>query len=186
MTHQHIDHSNDVAAMIEAMAHLGTKKRGILISNENIWSSYHRGLVEEEYIMKAGDTRKMGEIEVTATKAMHNGNPIGLIFRIDDVSIGYTSNTEYFDELSAIYDGINILIMDVLRPSGEGWEGHLSTDSAIKILQNMKNKPKLCIIQHFGLKMIKSNPVIEARKIATAAGVEVLAAKDGLKIRVNS
>lgn len=185
VTHQHIDHSNDVAAMIEAMAHLGTRKKGILVSNDKIWSDYHRGLVEQEYIMKAGDVQKIGDIEITAVKARHNSDPIGLIFRKEGVSIGYTSNTEYFEELSTMYNGINILIMDVLRPSGEGWVGHLSTDGAIKILRDMKTKPKLCIIQHFGLKMIKSNPVVEARRIATATGVEVIAAKDGMKIRVN-
>ncbi len=59
-------------------------------------------------------------------------------------------------------------------------KGHLSTDDAIKFIQ--KAKPKLAVINHFGIKMIEANPMYEAREIQKESKMEVVAAKDGLLI----
>ena len=52
--------------------------------------------------------------------------------------------------------------------------------NAIKILK--KCKPQLCIITGFGRKMVEADPVDEARTIQKATKVQVISAKEGLKI----
>ena len=48
-----------------------------------------------------------------------------------------------------------------------------------------KVKPKVAVMTHLGLKMISSNPVVEAKKISKQTGVKTIAAFDGLSFNVN-
>jgi phosphoribosyl 1,2-cyclic phosphodiesterase len=59
-------------------------------------------------------------------------------------------------------------------------ENQLSSDDAVKIIN--KVKPKLTIITHFGIKMLKADPLYEAREIQKKTGVQIIAAKDGMVI----
>ncbi|PNX46305.1 MAG: hypothetical protein BV457_07925 [Thermoplasmata archaeon M9B1D] len=57
---------------------------------------------------------------------------------------------------------------------------HLSINDAEKII--VANKPKLAILTHFGMTMIKVKPWILAEKLTNKIGVKVIAASDGLEI----
>ena len=70
--------------------------------------------------------------------------------------------------------------MDVLRPEGAGLPGHLSTEDAIRI--GKEAKPKLIVIQHFGMKMLQAGPAREAQKIQRETGIRTIAAEDGMHI----
>ncbi len=45
-----------------------------------------------------------------------------------------------------------------------------------------KVKPRLAIITHFGIKMLKADPLYEAREIQNKTGVQIISAKDGMTI----
>ena len=54
---------------------------------------------------------------------------------------------------------------------------------AIRIIEEVK--PELAVITHFGAKMLKANPLYEAREIQKRTGVRTLAATDGMKINLD-
>ena len=80
--------------------------------------------------------------------------------------------------------GSDILILNVTYPGNKGMKSNLDTESAIKIIE--KVKPRLAVISHFGLDMLKADPLVEAREIQKRTNVQTVAAKDGLVISPES
>ena len=76
--------------------------------------------------------------------------------------------------------GTDILILNVPYPGKTAKGMNLDTDAAIKIVNAVK--PKLTIMTHFGLEMIKADPLFEAREVQRITGVTTVAVKDGLTI----
>jgi len=189
VTHSHPDHFTEVAVMIEAMTRGMTQKKGCLVTSESVVnpiedigpviSKYHLGVPAEKHSLKPGDVVNVGTVKVTALKAVH-GDPttIGLKFEIGDKVLAYTSDTEYFDGIAKQYKGSDILIMNVMRPKADRIRYHLCSDDAIKILKAAQ--PKLCIITHFGMKMIQAAPIAEAAYIQQQSGVRTMSAEDGM------
>jgi hypothetical protein len=56
----------------------------------------------------------------------------------------------------------------------------MNTEEAAKIIS--KVRPKLAIIQHFGMLMVKAGEDKEAKWIEEQTGVKTIAAKDGMSI----
>jgi len=70
-----------------------------------------------------------------------------------------------------------------MRPAGKPWKGHMTTEDAIKIIEEAK--PENVIITHFGMQMIFRGPRNEARLIENKTGVPTIAAEDGMHIRIS-
>lgn len=60
---------------------------------------------------------------------------------------------------------------------------HLSLKDAEKIIT--ANKPKLSILTHFGMTMIKAKPWEIAEQLSDKLGVKVIAASDGMEIDID-
>jgi len=70
-----------------------------------------------------------------------------------------------------------------MRPAGKPWQGHMTTEDAIKIIEEAR--PENVIITHFGMQMIFRGPRNEARLIENKTGVPTIAANDGMHIRIS-
>jgi len=62
------------------------------------------------------------------------------------------------------------------------WKGHMSTEDAVQILSEVK--PEVAILTHFGAKMIFAGPQVEAKFVEQQTGIPVIAAIDGMRVRV--
>lgn len=187
VSHTHIDHANDVNAIIEAMTLGGVHKRGTLISVPSVigkdgWlRRFYKSALDKCISVKAGDVVKVGELSFKITPTKHD-EPMGVGFILEapNFTIGYPSDTTYSSELWRTFKGVKVLIVNVLRPGSDKWKTHMCTDDALQLIE--KVKPELAIIQHFGMKMIRANPLYEARRIQTKTGVRTIAATDGLVV----
>jgi len=194
VSHHHLDHANDVNAVIDAMTFGGERKKGILISTDTVIngteadspsvSKFYKQFLQESYAIKSGDKVKIGELTFEATPTKHDCECIGLKLHTGDKVIGYTSNTAPFPELTEAFKGCDILIVDVLKPGDEKWPTHFCSADAAAFFA--ETKPKLGIISHFGLKVLRANPVWEARDIGRKSGVQVFAAREGLRVDLKS
>ncbi len=191
VSHCHLDHYSDAEVLIEAMGM--AKVGGTLLANKNVLegtgnfqtpiNAYHRSLLTEVRQMADGDTHKVGKVEIEAVKLSHSEpETVGFIFNLG-TKIGYIADTEYFPELSSRFKGLDLLICNLLRPGKFRIQGHMCTDDAIRLLRECK--PARCIITHFGLKMIRANPALEAQRIADATGIGCMAAEDGMPLDVS-
>jgi len=195
VSHSHLDHTNDVGVLIEAMTQGGTKKRGLLAAAHSVLygndicdraiSNYHRRLPEKVFDAKVGTAFKVGDVDVKVCKAVHS-DPDTVGFRFETKDLGdfaYMPDSEYFEDVCDFYGGVRLLILSVLRPSGKPWKGHMSTDDAVKIIDEVR--PEMTAITHFGMLMIFKGPDKEADLIKKKTGISTVAAKDGMSITLS-
>lgn len=193
VSHAHTDHYNDAEILIEAMTKGMTRDTGTIFGSTSVlegydqWgpciSSYHQSK-SNTIVLKPDKVETVNGFRVKGTKTIH-GDPAGVGFQIDynGFKLSYTSDTDYFDELPEYHTGADILISSVLRPGNRSIHGHMCSRNFIDLINEVN--PKVAVMTHLGLKMISSNPVTEAKKIAKETGVKVIAAYDGLSFNVN-
>lgn len=191
-TCNHINHSNDINAVINAMTYGGFDKRGILVASNSVvngetsyLTDFHKKCLEKIIVLKAGQRIGIEDIEIHALPANHSDpDTIGLKFVTGDFILTYSSDTSYSKEITKAYKDTDILILNVVLPGKEKNEAQLNSEDAIKIIKEVN--PKLTIITHFGIKMIKSDPLYEAREIQKQTGCQVICAKDGMVLSPTS
>ena len=187
LSHKHLDHSNDVNIMIEAMTNGGWDKRGVLfapkdaLDEDPVVLKYIRNYLEKIEILKEKGRYKIGNISFeTPVKHIHHGVE-GYGFNIfgKNTSISIISDTMYFNDLESYYNG-DLLILNVVFYENKKDLQHFDIKDAEKIIS--EKKPKLAILTHFGMIMIKAKPWEIAEKLSKKLGVKVIAASDGMEI----
>jgi len=194
VSHSHPDHYNDAEVFIEAMTRGMTKKRGVLAASHSVLSGnevcepsisrYHQQMPQKVVEAKPGVAFTIGDLKILTTETRHT-DPDAVGFRLEARDVGdlaYTSDTEFFEGVGKPYEGVRLLLLCVMRPSGRPWKGHMTTDDAIKILEEAV--PEMAIITHFGMQMIFKGPAHEARLIQQKTGIPTVAAIDGMRINV--
>jgi len=194
VSHSHPDHYTDAEVLIEAMTKGTTKKRGVLVASRSalhgnemgfnpVVSKYHQQMPERVIEALPNKNFQIGNINVLVTEARHTDpDTVGFRFATSEFgSFAYTSDTEYFEGISKYYEGVRLLMLCVMRPSGKPWKGHMTTNDAIKIIEEAH--PEQAILTHFGMQMISKGPAREAKLIEKETGVPTIAAKDGMQIR---
>jgi ribonuclease BN (tRNA processing enzyme) len=188
LTHRHIDHSNDVNILIEAMTNGGFKKKGVVfapkdaIEDDPVILKYIRNHVEKIKILKEKQNYEIGNIRFsTPVRHSHGVETYGLNIYGKNNSISIITDTKYFKGLESYYKG-EVLIINVVLFEEKPEIDHLSLLDAQKILSI--NKPKLGILTHFGMTMIKSKPWEIAENLTKKLGVKVIAARDGMELNL--
>lgn len=183
VSHSHLNHANDVNAVIDAMTLSGLDKRGILVCNKDSFNSvneFYLRCLERNIEMEAGKRIAIGDIEVQGTKAEHSISNIGFKFITSELTIGYTSDTKYFEGIEIDYEDSDILILNNKNPFGINDGNNLNSEDSIKIINAVK--PKLVIITHFGSKIVREDVLYEAREICKRTNTQTIAVKDGMSI----
>ena len=192
LTHRHLDHAADVNVMIEAMTEGGFKKRGVLyapldaLDNDPVVLKYLRSFVERIEILKEGGKYKLGDVSWEAPiRNIHGVETYGLKFQIPSGgSLSFMSDTRYFPKLEKAYDADIIVLNVVLYKSFKDKViDHLTAEDAEKILRSVQ--PKLGILSHFGMTMLRAKPWIVADKMQEQLGIPVIAARDGMSVELD-
>lgn len=190
LTHKHLDHSNDVNVMIEAMTEGGFKHRGVLLcpndaladEGDAVVLNYYKGLLERVEVLKEGGLYSVGEIEINTPKRhVHGVETYGLNIRLmgeEETKLSFLVDTRYFSGLENYYDGKALVLNVVMYQRREGVD-HLCVEDAKKIIE--ARRPKVAILTHFGMTMLRNKPWEIAKQLSEETGVEVIAARDGLR-----
>lgn len=186
LTHRHLDHSNDINIMIEAMTNGGFKKKGIVfapkdaLKDDPVILKYVRDYVEKIEILKEKGTYQIGNISFsTPIKHIHGVETYGLNIHGKNHSISVITDTKYFDGIESYYTG-DILIINSVLIEKKDYINHLSIKDVENIIST--NKPKLTILSHFGMSVIKAKPWEIAENLSKKLGVIIIAANDGMEI----
>ena len=202
VTHAHVDHYSDLSAIIESSRELlhdknhNYYKKGLLITTDDVIhliSDYHLQMVEKIVTFKACDTLKYKDAEIVGTKVVHSPNNVGfgVRFNLENYSLAYTSDTMVFDGFSKQYNGVNILILNLLRPDSVTCKRHVCTDEVIPYLNKIDPHLETLIISHFGSFMDgprsqKNHVPSQVAKLQKRTNIKrIVAAEDGLKLKIN-
>lgn len=187
VSHAHLNHCNDVNAVLAAMTHNKLDVKGILIGNESflkdptlsVMTRFAETCAEKIILAEQGKNIAIEDIEIEFIKTLHKDSSIGFKIKTPKFILTYSGDTSYDREIIDQYLQSDILILNVPFPFGEK-EHLLNSDDAVNILKFVK--PQVAIITHFGNKMISASPIYEAREIQKQSGVPTLAAEDGMHI----
>lgn len=193
VSHAHPDHYTDAEVFVEAMTGGTLRRRGVLAAARSVLkggetsemaiSKYHQSLPGRVVEVVAGTKFDVGGVTVVGAEARHSdADAVGFRFETGVGSIGYTSDTEFFEGIEPYYEDVRVLILCVLRPGGEPWRGHMTTEDAVKFVEVVK--PEFVVLTHFGMKMIFRGPAREARRVERETGVKTVAARDGVELLV--
>jgi ribonuclease BN (tRNA processing enzyme) len=189
LTHRHLDHSNDINIMIEAMTNGGFKKKGTVyapsdaLQGDPVILKYVREQVDHIEILKEKGSYKVGNISFETPKQLKHGvETYGLNIRGKNSTISLISDTDYFTELPSFFTG-DILIINVVMLEDRSTIEHLCLNEAELIIKT--NKPRLAILTHFGMGMVKAKPWEIAEHLTQKLGIQVLAAQDGMQIDID-
>ena len=191
VSHNHINHCNDLNVVVDAMTHAGIEQRGLVLGSKSVLQQFddnrpfltkhHQNLVEK--IIPLEKKHKVGIelIELNALSAEHTDPyAIGFKFFCPRFTLSYTGDTKINEQLLDELAGTDILILNVPYPENISKGLNLDTEAVIKIVSQIR--PKLAVLTHFGLDMLKADPIQEAREVQRITGIQTIAAKDGLTI----
>jgi phosphoribosyl 1,2-cyclic phosphodiesterase len=190
VSHCHPDHYTDTEMLIEGMTNGGNKRIGALVASKSIIegiegfgpavSKYHivrPGLVK---VVVPGDSVELFGIRVEATASAHS-DPSSVGFRIHarEGVIGYVCDTAFSTDIAGAHRGSRILILPVTRPLKMAIPFHLTVEDAAAMVDIVK--PELCLLTHFGMRVIKERPEAAAEWIQNKTGVRTVAGTDGME-----
>jgi ribonuclease BN (tRNA processing enzyme) len=189
LSHRHLDHSADINVMIEAMTEGGFAKKGIVFAPQDAFEDdpvifrYVRDYLQKTEILKAGGKYKIGNVTFESpVKHIHgNAETYGFNFHTSKCEISFLSDTRFFPELTEYYKG-DLLIVNVLRVEASNLD-HLCMEDVKRIV--MESKPKVAILTHFGMTLLKANPWKQAKSIEDSTGIKVVVAKDGMVFNID-
>ena len=191
VSHCHPDHYTDAEVLVEAMTRGMTRKKGILVAAKSVLegsdtcepsiSRYHQSMVEKTVKAVAGLSFSIADLHVSVTEAKHtDADAVGFRFKTGLGDFAYTSDTEYFDEISKYYEGVRLLVLCVMRPEGKPCKGHMTTEDAMRIIE--ETRPEQAVLTHLGMQMLFKGPSQEAKLIQEQTGVPTTAGVDGMRI----
>ncbi len=193
LTHRHIDHSNDINILMEAMSNGGKDPKGVVyaptdaLDDDPVILHHFRNKVNHIQTLQEQHIYQLNTISIqTPIKHHHGVETYGFkISAANQPTISLISDTEYFPELDFAYQNSDILILNVVltkRPYKS--IQHLDLTDAEHLIQTIQ--PKLAIITHFGMNMLKANPNASAQMLQNNTGVPTLAAYDDLYLEFDS
>ncbi|TET60160.1 MAG: hypothetical protein E3J52_04425 [Promethearchaeota archaeon] len=201
VTHTHVDHYNDLSAIIESSREIlhdrnyNYYKKGTLITTNDMLQytfDYHINMLENIVRFKAGNTYNYKGVEIIGTKTVHSpkNEGFGIRFKLKDYSLAFTSDTMVYDGFSEEFSGVNILVLNLLRPDSMVCKRHLCTDEVIPYLNKIDPPLNSLIITHFGSYMdsprsTKNYVPSQVKKLQESSNIKnIVAAEDGLKISI--
>jgi phosphoribosyl 1,2-cyclic phosphodiesterase len=191
VSHCHPDHYTDAEMLIEAMTRGMTRRQGLLAAPKSVLegsdacevsiSKYHQQMVGQKIEVSPGLKFGVSNITISTTEARHSDpDAVGFRFETEVGDFAYTSDTEYYEGIADYYREVRLLALCVMRPSGKPWKGHMSTDDAIRIVE--ESHPGQALLTHLGMSMLLRGPEKEARLIQEKTGVPTVSAVDGMVV----
>lgn len=193
LTHRHIDHSNDINILMEAMSNGGRDPKGVVLApsdaldDDPVILHHFRDKVTQIQTIKEQNSYQLDTISIqTPIKHHHGVETYGYkISAKNQPTISLISDTAYFPELKTAYHDSDILILNVVL-TNRPYESiqHLDLNDAQQLICSIK--PKLAIITHFGMRLLQADPKKQAQILESKTGVPTLAAYDDLFIEFDS
>jgi phosphoribosyl 1,2-cyclic phosphodiesterase len=196
LTHGHLDHAGDVNVMIEAMTEGGHNRRGTLfapsdaLEDDPIVMRYVRRYLGGIEVLGEGKSWRLApEVKLsTPVRHRHSAETYGFRLETPRLAISHVTDTFYFPELAERYAPCDVLVIHVVLYQVDEERKkriqHLDEADAARLIREIR--PRVAIITHFGMNMLRAKPWEVAEKIADETGIEVQAARDGMAFDLES
>lgn len=186
VTHRHLDHAGDATAVVEAMTRGGFGRRGTLLAPrdaleaEPVVFRYAQGFVAQRAFLEEGSRHTLAPGVVLETPLAHDHGVETYGYRLSapGLSAGHVVDTYWLDALPEAYAGVDLLLVNTTREKGRDRRYlHLGADDAERLVREIR--PRLAVLTHFGMQLVRAPPERIALGISERTGVPTVAARDG-------
>jgi phosphoribosyl 1,2-cyclic phosphodiesterase len=185
LSHRHLDHSGDINIMIEAMTDGGTKKRGTVfapsdaLNQDPVILSYLQSYPQDIQVLTEDGSYMINDVSFrTPIRHKHPVETYGFIFQTPRYTFSWITDTRYFEDLAGHYEG-DLLVIHVVRLKPGAPIDHLALPEAKNVIEELG--PRIAILTHFGMTMWRAKPWELAKKLTEETGIQVIAARDGMR-----
>lgn len=191
LSHNHIDHSNDLNILIDGMTEGGLRKRGVLFAPKEALEGegavvlpYLKGFLKAIIPLEEDKEYQIDGLRFhTSIRHRHPVETYGIKMEIGSKVLSFMVDTRFFSELIESYRNSHILVINVVRYlRKEDKVMHLSIEDVKELLRAIK--PEKAILTHFGMTMLRARPWKVAKRLSEETGVEVIAATDGMRVEI--
>ena len=189
VSHCHLDHAGDATAVVEAMTEGGFARRGALLAPrealeaEPVVFRYAQALPARREVLREGAALEIAPGVRLATPLLHDHGVETYGYRLEAAgfSAAHVVDTLWMDALPAAYAGVSVLVVNTTRlRGGDRRLLHLGADDAERLVAAVR--PRVALLTHFGMQMVRAGPEAVAFAITGRTGVPTLAARDGMAL----
>jgi ribonuclease BN (tRNA processing enzyme) len=186
VSHRHLDHSGDATAVVEAMTKGGFAPRGTLLAprdaleTEPVVFRYAQPFVRRRAILAEGSRHELGSGVSLETPLAHDHGVETYGYRLTapGFSAAHVVDTFWHDRLAEAYANVDLLVVNTTREKGRDRRYlHLGADDAERLVREIR--PRLAILTHLGMQLVRARPERIALGISERTGVPTVAARDG-------
>ncbi len=152
VSHAHPDHYTDAEVLVEGMSR-GSSDGGRFVGSRSAIegteelgpaiSKYHKRKAGKVISLEPEESFEDDDIKLEATPTKHSDpTGFGLKIHTDQGIIGYTGDTQYFEELPEFFTDSRVLIANVTRPGNKRIEKHLCIEDLVEILKVVEPEPQ--------------------------------------------
>jgi phosphoribosyl 1,2-cyclic phosphodiesterase len=185
VTHRHLDHTGDATVVVEAMTRGGLSRRGLLLAprdaleEEPAVQRYAQRFVSRVVPLAEGSRHDLGGGVTLATPIAHAHGVETYGYRLEapGFAAGHVVDTSWLDGLPDAYAGVDLLLVNTTLPAHDDRFLHLGAEETERLVAAVR--PRLAVLTHLGMKMLRAGPDEVALGIAERTGVPTVAAHDG-------
>jgi len=191
LSHRHLDHSADINSVVESATQSTKVKKDLLIApkdaiegEEPVFLKYLRKGIKNIVYTNENLNIEYKDINIKAhIKHKHRGaDTYGLSFESKNKKIVYVPCGRFFEDMLYAYPkNADIMIFNTTFVKPKPAIDHLSAKDVKKMISYLN--PKLAVLTHFSIHMLKENPDEVANNIEKETGIKTISAKDGMKLR---
>jgi len=123
----------------------------------------------------------VGAVRIQPVAHSHgNVEAYGLVLDTSEGRVGFVTDARFSPDLAVHYAGCHLLVLNVVLKDWKPGVDHLSLPEAGEIISAVK--PRLAVLTHFGMTMLRANPRTLAAALTEQIGIPVVAAGDGLTL----
>jgi phosphoribosyl 1,2-cyclic phosphodiesterase len=185
LSHRHLDHSNDVNVMIEAMTEGGFRHRGQVfcpsdaLEGDPVVLRYLRHFPKEIVPLQPETEYHVGGVTFTTSpRHVHQVETYGFRF---GSRLGWVTDSAYYDGIAEQHKA-DVMVIHVVLMDCRAELPHLCLDDAERIIREAK--PRLAILTHYGMTVWRAHPWELAENLTQRIGTEVKAARDGMSLEL--
>ncbi|HET8539101.1 MAG TPA: MBL fold metallo-hydrolase [Anaeromyxobacter sp.] len=192
VTHRHLDHTGDATAVVEAMTKGGFGRRGTLLGprdaleSEPVVFRYAQAFVARRAFLEPGSRHALAPGVTLDTPLAHDHGVETYGYRISAPGLvaAHVVDTFWTDALLDAYAGVDLLVVNTTRAQGGDRRYlHLGADDAERLVGAIR--PRLAVLTHLGMQLVRSRPDRIALAISERTGVPTVAARDGWLLRLD-
>jgi phosphoribosyl 1,2-cyclic phosphodiesterase len=185
VTHRHLDHAGDATAVVEAMTGGGLSPRGLLLAPRDALGDdpavhrYAHRFLGRIAPLAEGSRHDLGGGVTLSTPIAHDHGVETYGYRLEapGFAAAHVVDGAWRDGLAEAYAGVDLLVLNATLPARDPRFLHLGAEDAERLVARIR--PRLAVLTHLGMKVLRAGADEIALGIATRTGVPTIAARDG-------